>query len=240
VTTAHVVQFLDHVLQAASITTRNNYLIYLKALFGVMVARGELAANPASGIKPLRTSATRHTVFTPDQRDKLWAWLKVHEPELYLLTRCIYYTFVRPAELMHLRWQDIDLKRSTILIAGEHSKNHKTQAVRIPPALHMDFQAIADRHQPYVFSMHLQPGARPGNRKHASDLHLQVLRRFGLDGLGHDLYSWKHTGVCMAYKAGVDIKTLQTQLRHSDLATTDKYLRGLGVLVDDNILRTEW
>ena len=237
---SHVAKFLNYLISKIGPTSRNNYLTCLKSLFGVMVARGELAKSPAAGIKPLRTSAQRHQVFSTHQRDILWSWLKQNDPGLYLLTRCIYYTFVRPAELMQLRVKDLDLERSSILISGHQSKNHRTQAVRIPPALLPDLQQLTGQPEEYIFSRGLSPGPHRVLRKTASYAHADLLARFGMEKKGYDLYSWKHTGVCMAYKAGVDIKTLQTQLRHSELATTDKYLRGLGMLLDDAIMTKEW
>ena len=43
------------------------------------------------------------------------------------------------------------------------------------------------------------------------------------------LYSWKHTGVVMAVKAGIHIKQLQIQFRHHGLDQVDQYLRDLGI-----------
>ena len=45
----------------------------------------------------------------------------------------------------------------------------------------------------------------------------------------YTLYSWKHSGVVSAYNAGVDIKTIQRQCRHSSLEQTDVYLKSLGL-----------
>jgi len=45
----------------------------------------------------------------------------------------------------------------------------------------------------------------------------------------YTLYSWKHSGVVAAYKAGIDIKTIQSQCRHHSLEQTDIYLKSLGL-----------
>ena len=48
-------------------------------------------------------------------------------------------------------------------------------------------------------------------------------------GKDYTLYSWKHSGVVVAYKAGIDIKTIQSQCRHKSLEQTDIYLKSLGL-----------
>jgi integrase len=48
----------------------------------------------------------------------------------------------------------------------------------------------------------------------------------------YTLYSWKHSGVVAAYKAGIDIKTIQSQCRHQSLEQTDIYLKSLGLNVN--------
>ena len=38
---------------------------------------------------------------------------------------------------------------------------------------------------------------------------------------------WRHTAALQRYAAGEDIRSLQRLLRHSNIATTDIYVRGL-------------
>ena len=54
------------------------------------------------------------------------------------------------------------------------------------------------------------------------------MRKMGF-GSEYSLYSWKHTGAIACVQAGVHVKQLQIQLRHSSLEMTDRYLRQLGV-----------
>ncbi len=52
----------------------------------------------------------------------------------------------------------------------------------------------------------------------------------------YDLYGWKHTGVIALYQATKDVKLIQRQCRHSSLDQTDKYLRDLGLFLNDEQL----
>ena len=62
----------------------------------------------------------------------------------------------------------------------------------------------------------------------------------GREGLGfsteYKLYNFKHTGAYMLAKSGVNIKTLQLQLRHSSLDMVNTYLQSLGVNELDNLI----
>ena len=64
--------------------------------------------------------------------------------------------------------------------------------------------------------------------------HKTFLKRLGFDDQ-HTLYSWKHTGVVQAYLAGVDIKSIQRQCRHSSIEMTRRYAR-----LTDNTRREEY
>jgi integrase len=43
------------------------------------------------------------------------------------------------------------------------------------------------------------------------------------------LYSFKHTGVIAAYKAGIDLYSISRQCRHASLNQTMVYMRQLGI-----------
>lgn len=44
------------------------------------------------------------------------------------------------------------------------------------------------------------------------------------------LHKWRHTYATNMLRSNIDIKSLQILLGHKNLATTEKYLRSLGVL----------
>jgi integrase len=62
--------------------------------------------------------------------------------------------------------------------------------------------------------------------------HCQLLKKLGYNGNGFDVYCWKHSGAIALFQATQDMEIVRKQCRHSDLATTQTYLRGLGFFVD--------
>ena len=65
--------------------------------------------------------------------------------------------------------------------------------------------------------------------------HKKILKELDLWGKDYTLYSWKHTGVVSAYKARIDIKSIQLQCRHYSLEQTDIYLKSLGLYKDRDV-----
>jgi len=64
----------------------------------------------------------------------------------------------------------------------------------------------------------------------------QCVRFFQITGIPFIPGSWKHTGVVNAYKAGVDIKSIQRQCRHTAIDMTDNYLKSLGLYDNEEFL----
>ena len=52
-------------------------------------------------------------------------------------------------------------------------------------------------------------------------------REAGVDEKRLSIHSWRHTAAQQRYAAGEDVRSLQRLLRHSNIATTDIYIRGL-------------
>ena len=55
----------------------------------------------------------------------------------------------------------------------------------------------------------------------------QYARLAGIDARRLSIHSWRHTAAQQRYQAGEDVRSLQRLLRHSNIATTDIYIRGL-------------
>jgi len=55
----------------------------------------------------------------------------------------------------------------------------------------------------------------------------QYARQAGIEEGHLSIHSWRHTAAHQRYQAGEDVRSLQRLLRHSNIATTDIYIRGL-------------
>ncbi len=240
-----VYAFLDYLTETRKVgpKTRNNYHEYFSNICNVLVERGLLKENPAQGITKLKTQGRRHVPFTPSQRAILENWMKIHDPELYQFTRLVYYCFLRPVEILRIRISQIDLPNRIILVWAGNAKNRKQMPVVIPGSLaslltEMKIPSLPDAW--YLFGKGLRPGENSWHRNRVSERHRAALEACEMDTAIHDLYGWKHTGVCNAYRAGVDIQAIQTQCRHFSLNETEIYLRSLGLRISSELKNTDW
>jgi integrase len=62
--------------------------------------------------------------------------------------------------------------------------------------------------------------------------HRRILKLCEFENKKIDMYSWKHTGVIALFQATQNIELIRQQCRHSDISTTQKYLRDLGLFID--------
>jgi integrase len=231
-----VLSFLDYAqVKGCNNTTRNKYGGYIKALMGLMVERGMLETNPASGIKKEPEETGRNIAYNADQVSKLKTAMIDHNKRLWLFVQFIYYGFIRPAELARLKVSMIDAKTRTINMPPAITKNRKPRHVRISPGLLgaiLELKLEKCRRDHYVFGYNLETCDKPLQKNRASAAHQKLVERLDF-GSDYTLYSWKHTGVVNHYKAGIDIKSLQQQLGHSNLQETSIYLKSLGLLADE-------
>ncbi|MEL6675503.1 MAG: tyrosine-type recombinase/integrase [Bacteroidota bacterium] len=244
----HIYAFLDWLKEERKISnrTRNNYLDRVKEALEVMVEREWIEKNPARGIKKLKSVSSSYVAFTQDQQQVLEKYLRSHSFGLYVFTRLIYHGFIRPVEITRLRLKHVDLENRVILVRASLSKNKTQQPVYITDGLLPDLLEFYQRYckgipeNYYLFSKGWEPGPAEYNRKAFSVAHRKALEATELYNGELTGYSWKHTGVCNAYRAGADIKAIQDQCRHHSLEETEKYMRSLGLRINRGLKGVAW
>lgn len=237
--------FLDWLLQEKKYAnkSRNNIHIFLNASLNLLVERGFISKNPAKGIPKLKTVSTRHLAYNEEQKRILENYLKSEHPDLYNFTRFVYFGFLRPVEICRLKIRHIDKRQKIILVRSNLSKNKQQLPVVINPQWWKIIEGMKLEQYPdsyFIFSKGLKPGPKELIRNRVSEMHSLALQATDLNNGELDLYSWKHTGNCNAYLAGVGIKALQEQNRHSSLEMTEKYLRALGLRITKELKSKEW
>ncbi len=239
ITRKDVILFLDDkAREGKTPTTLNNYREALCAVFNDIAEREECinkADNPFSGIKKRKEMQSHKNIaYRGEEKNLLLNAIKNEDEELYKFVQFIYYTFMRPNEIRQLQVYNVLLDDNRIFIEAHKSKNKKDAYVTIPPPFkHTLINLIGKKpSRAYLF-----PGkqAQMVSKNTMSRRHRDVLSQFDFTG-DHTLYSWKHTGVVDGYRAGVDIKSLQLQLRHHSLEETDTYLKSLGMYSNKAIL----
>lgn len=232
-----VTHFLDDKARAGKTpTTLNNYRECLCAVFNDIIVREKyMKENPFAGIKKRKElQSHKNIAYRGEEKTNLLNAISKIDPGLFIFVKFIYYTFMRPNEIRQMQKYNIQLEHDRIFIEAIKSKNKKDAYVTIPPAFKPDLdKLISDKSsKQYLFEGKTAPMI---SKNIMSDRHRKILNRFEF-AASHTLYSWKHTGVVDAYRAGIDIKSLQLQLRHYSLEETDTYLKSLGMYTNKAFL----
>lgn len=235
VTREDALAFVDHLFnKKLSTKTIKAYRNNIKTLYSKYIDRYEPVGflNPFRKMPVIKTSSRSLMYFNDYQIQIIKEYCKKENPSLWLACQLQYYCFIRPNEIRQLKVEYFNLPAGFIEIPGGVSKNRKTQKVAIPSSLMPELQ----------FLIHLDPdlyvfGGSASNlisRDSLSKAHRQVLKDLNIKGR-YGFYSWKHTGVVKAWRAGINLKDIQMQLRHHSLDMVNEYLKNLGVMDSDRI-----
>lgn len=238
-TVKHCYEFVDE-LSGRGISPRtinSRYIDYLKSFHNTYMTRNkELKKNPwLEVVKKKEVGSTRNVAFNEVEVDQLKRLISAVDSELWVFIQFIYYCFLRPNEIRQLQVYNVQINRGLIFIDAIKAKNKKDAYISIPPKFLTVLKKMVQgkKSMEYLF-----PGTQQGkpvSKNVMAERFKKYMERVEL-GVGHTFYSWKHTGVIMAYNAGIDIKTLQAHLRHASLEETDTYLRSLGLIQSNDII----
>jgi integrase len=203
---------------------------------------GWITSNPAAAATPPRIPKPQLQVPDAEGVLALIGAVEQHDPDMALLLRVAAVTGARRGEICALRWSDIDLGASTLVIArtvvGRHendlverqTKTGNRRRISIDPGTvealegHQErceqrAQAVGSDLPDDAFVFSLDPrGLRP-RRPDGVSLALRRMRtRFGIDS--GTLLSLRHFAATQLLTAGVDVRTVAGRLGHANPATT--------------------
>ena len=172
--------------------------------------------------------------LSPEDLRKLKNYLEKHNRHYLLVCRMVYYTFIRPEELTRIRLKDIYLKEQKVFIAGDISKNRKDGMVGLNDELvklMIDLDIFKHDGNCYLFSRNFMPGQRRITTKVLRNYFYKVRTALKFPNT-YMFYSLKDSGIRdLANAAGIVVA--RDQARHSDISTTNKYLKGSSLTVHE-------
>ncbi|MCC7262045.1 MAG: tyrosine-type recombinase/integrase [Candidatus Latescibacteria bacterium] len=222
-------------------------LTKLRLLVDQAVGLGMIADNPArqlslrqpKTLEPRRilTEAEIHSLLEVSLRHRHWI-----NGGLPTVVRLGLYAGLRNEEMCWLKWHGVDfdqriitIKESVCEVTGQvwAPKDYEMRRIDVKPAC-IDYLAEEQQRQqegellgPFVL-----PGGgsrRPGFREKplSQDAPQKAFAKMTqAEGMAADItiYSLRHSYATMALRSGVDLRTLQKRMGHSDLKTTMEYL----------------
>ena len=188
----------------------NRALSYLSKALSLAVRRGDIPANPASGVRRFREKpADRYLSKLELARLAAELGSDVHSRAL----RFLLLTGLRSSEARGLRWRDVSPDG---LEAELVDTKTGARTVALSPAA---VACMGARGDGYVF-----PG-RDGGRMDSGELWRawkRVRAAAGLDGVRiHDL---RHTFAALQVQAGTHVEVIRSLMGHASITTTQRYM----------------
>ena len=229
--TALVSDFLDYIFldRETNARTRNNYRQWCASLATFFIEKQYLTTNPVEKIKTIAETGKKRQPLTAQMLHQLEQHLRESHPYFYLACMMEYYTFIRPEELTHVKLADIDIKEQSVFISAEVSKNKHDGKVGLNAKiikLMIDLGVFSYPNDYYLFGPKV---SRPSATRSDSEMFRRkwnTLVRKGLKWADcYQFYSLKDSGLRdLANAEGIVLA--RDQARHTDVATTNKYLQG--------------
>ena len=225
ISTVDIENFKFAFLKSATPKTVNKTLKYAKAMLNRALDWNYLSVNPAQRVK-----------FIKVPKSNLPCCLTLKEIK-ELLEKCpswfypIIYAFLatglRRNELIHLRWCDVDMRNHLIRVSNQeafHTKSLLPRTVGMKQRLYEIFQNMltekkhikkkAESNGQFVF---ISSEGLPYSSSVLQKAWMKIRRELGVN---YRLHDFRHTFCSYLIIRGVDIKTVQVLMGHSDVRTT--------------------
>lgn len=162
------------------------------------------------------------------EKDELDALLRACEPNEKLWFEFFLMTGMREQEVMHTYWSDINLNASTVRVShkpdrGWTPKAYKEREIPIPARLVSALKVWKRQSDRSCNLLFPTAGCKP--KLDFLDCLKTVAKRAELDKDDFWLHKFRATFATWSLWAGVDLRTVQLWLGHSDIESTMRYLK---------------
>ena len=232
----YISDFLDYILldRDSTARTRNNYRTWLSAFCTWLQEKKYIDHNPTERIKALVEGEKRRSALTAPDLTRLKEYLG--ETNRHFLLACMmeYYTFIRPDELSNVRLSDINIKEQKVFISSTISKNRRDGMVGLNDTvikMMIELEVFENPSHFYLFGKQFKPNAIKADSRIFRE-YFNKVRAFLKWPNSYQFNSLKDTGIRdLANSEGIVVA--RDQARHSDVATTNRYLKGDSLAVHE-------
>ena len=220
ITREMIVQFGVSLRKPAPLTLRRKYAC-ISSFFGFLQDMGYAHTNPARRLPLPRVSEYVPVFLSEETAQQLIA--AADTPWTKAMVVLLLSTGIRRSEAVGITLDDLNLEKRQLLIRGKGDKE------RVVPLTDQSVEAIQAYlpHRTKTQSRHLFVSAWKGHPIHGRCINRMlkiVIQKAGLAGQGITPHKLRHTFATHLIRNGVDIRTVQELMGHSELETTAKYL----------------
>jgi integrase len=216
----------------------NKHLNHLKAILSELIQWDIIENNPAHSIKNLPIEETEANIpATPKQHLIIKETLETNYPEFYRFILTLFHTGIRPAEILQIKLNMVDLVKQQIILPKETTKTKRKRIVPINNHLlkhYIEMNITSYPGEYYLFGSTRESGKGnigthldfiPGPTQIKRDTATKRWHKIVKVGLGFDvnLYSNKHAGANAKILANMPLDSLRELYGHTSKLMTEKY-----------------
>ena len=234
-----VAEFFDYLTHTRKIgNSRILYKQQLKDMFNYVIKCKYIKLNPVDGIEIKKRAAKPPRFFPEESLDKIKKYFLENDPQMWLAARLIFYCYIRPKELRFLKIGDILINEGTIHIRAEIAKTGRERWPVIPEHFRNELiiEGVLDYPEEYFIISTKNTPNKKGVSKNYLWEHFDKMRTDLKIQRDYKFYGFKHTGMVMSKKNGVDTKDIQMQAGHKSLDQNDQYISQM-MPVESNHIR---
>lgn len=214
--------------------TQNNIMIPLRGVFAMICKANPQMVNPIDGIENLKNQKAEPDPFQPKEVEVILAKMREKEgPELADYFEFSFFTGLRASEQIALRWEDVDLASSTLIVRRVRvlARNKDRTKTHVARNIEMNDRAAAviQRQRARTQAMNVEVFWNPNTGKVYRDEQTQrlawtrVLRSCGVRYRAPK--ECRDTSVTMALMAGANPVWVANQHGHSVTVMMKDYMK---------------
>lgn len=226
---------ISRIKKGISPVTMNIELRTLKAFFGIAYKWQIIDRNPFENIGFMKLPEEKPEYFDKEQVKAILTamgsrWLR--DMTILSLT-----TGLRRAELVNLRWTDVDFTKSILHVRNSDSFTTKSRKERAIPLNTMALRVLKGQPPRSVYVFTKSDGTQY-SKSYVSQHFKKAVRESKLDDR-YSFHSLRHTFATNLLKAGVGVVEVQRLLGHSNISVTMGYSHIISAELTDAVNRIE-
>lgn len=234
ITTKHIVKFRQALREKGRTSeTWNTYRTHLHMLLKFAQTQGYIATNPVKIVGTAPVQHGNHRMISTQDVSSLVQYLDKSTAPLAplwaVITRTFYYTGMRRAQLLALRWRDVCLDTNTITLSVESSKNHRQWQIPICDDLASHLRDLLRTAQSIrssslddkVFDTTIFGETRQLEKTMLSRKYVELGKKLNIKVSPH---RFRHSLASQLANSDTNLRLVQQLLGHTNISTTCRYI----------------
>ena len=229
---SHIIQFMEEKRKTLSESSIRMHLLHLKSFFK-WISKIKSWENPAKNI--LNPKITNYLIrcLEPEEIQKFIERIDVHKPlgkRDVCLVELLYGCGVRASEITKISLNEVNFEERVVRIMG---KGNKPRILPIGRKAEEALLLYAKEERPFLLARNKSPLnlfflTKRGEKMGREAIYQMIRRRAKQQGLDFKIYPhiFRHSFAVHMLENDSNLRVIQELLGHSDISTTEIYLRG--------------